>query len=106
MLTMKNISSLDLHPDYIFGYTVRDSAGKPVPEVKNNEPGFVSSGSYSFVLLKPGQSTTGPIDLSKKFAITYPGNYTVQVWREYYELHTNKVLGRVKSNVITIKIVE
>ena len=106
IVTMKNISSRNLVPDFNFGFTLQDSTGKSAPRVKHTEPGFASYGNFAYRILKPGQSISGPLDLSKEFAFTKPGKYTVQVWREYYEPHGNKVLGRVKSNTITIDIVE
>lgn len=84
---------------------VRDSAGKLAPLVQGR-PGVPPGGSLVAYPLKPGQSMEGPFNLKTKYAITAPGRYTVQAWREDYDPGTHKVRGRVKSNILTIDVVK
>lgn len=103
-VTITNTSDHDLFaPDLAFD--LRDSAGQPVPRVQR-KPGVPPGGSFVSTPLKPGQSIDSSINLKNDFVITAPGKYTVQAWREDYVAGTNKVRGRVKSNTITIDIVE
>lgn len=103
-VTVTNVSTYELFaPDLAFD--VRDSTGKPVARVRR-KPGVPPGGSFMSVPLKPGQSYVSSINLKKHFVFTMPGKYTVQAWREDYVRGTNRVRGRVKSNTITLDIVD
>jgi hypothetical protein len=86
-------------------FTVRDSEGKSVPRVQG-KPGVPPRGSFVSAPLEHGQSFDSSINLKNEFAITKPGKYTIQAWREDYVLGTNKVRNIIRSNVITIGIVK
>ena len=88
-----------------FALELHDAAGNPVPRIERKFS-VPLGGSFLSIPLKPGQAIDRSWNLKKTFVITAPGNYTAQAWREDYAPGAHQVRGVVKSNTITIKILE
>jgi hypothetical protein len=88
---------------------VRDAKGRSVPDTeyahtvpnKNAKPATEFGFSEVVYSLKPGESLTEVVVITKLYDLGQPGRYTVQVSRE---IPRELGGGTVKSNVITIKV--
>ena len=114
---VKNVSTSGLEglgmeesaADLFFTAEVRDDKGVSVPEtqferdVRAGEALWVGGSSAPVGgppwLLQPGKSRTLKIDLIRRFDLSQPGRYVVQVQRQ-----NDKSAAKVKSNQITITI--
>jgi hypothetical protein len=96
--------------DLFYIAEVRHVDGKAVPptqfekDVRDGKALWAGSTSQGLgdhpKLLKPGQSRTVRIDLARRFDLSQPGKYVVQVQRQ-----DDKSDAKIKSNAITIAIV-
>jgi hypothetical protein len=91
-----------------YGIDVRTADGKAVPEtdygrtVKGIGPSVIVS-STMFYPVKPGDTLRDEVILGKVFDMSRVGKYSIRVWR----IAPAEVGGgRVKSNEITITIVD
>jgi hypothetical protein len=85
--------------DSIELFDVRDSLGHSLQKRERN-PSFPLTGS-SPTLMKPGETRSYYQDLTRRYDLSLPGEYTIQVSRPISE---NKKDVVVKSNKITITI--
>lgn len=106
--TMKNTSdkpisctdSYEGNLDASFDYDVHGKDGKSIRRPDVNPKDF--PGNTSFCTLDPGESTSGHLWISWLYDFTKPGKYSIQIARRI----ENGSTERVKSNVLTITVVE
>lgn len=79
-------------------FEIRNDQGETVPQKvhKQTEP---MTGNVFFGVLKPGEKSITVEDISRAYAFTRPGKYTIQMSRPIPGSSKDEV---VKSNMITV----
>jgi hypothetical protein len=89
-------------PERDYELHVRDAQGAEVPltEFGRNIRSGPIKGSQNTQVLAPGESYTTEEDLSKLYAITIPGKYTIEACRDVY------TWGLIYSNKIDVAFIQ
>jgi hypothetical protein len=112
IVTMINESDRVVHygltnPGWDYEMDVRDASGNPVPETErlrklkeNLKNGLIDTGRNILGSLNPHETAQDTIEVSSFFDLSSPGEYTIQVQREFPDVGR----GFVKSNRLALTI--
>jgi hypothetical protein len=117
-VTTKNVSAEEVQlltdtrgTEVVYKINVKDESGNVPPDgkFKRDLKGLENPADLSrdtpthfgiyFLTLKPGETVTDPLDISRMYDMTRPGKYTIQLERREEVRYTI-----VKSNVITVTV--